>query len=185
MRYIKMKHAIGLVILLAVAGGALASIPAAWAGDNNHEPDLPSPLCDTVQVPPGNKVSFHVYARGVQIYKWNGASWSFVAPMATLYANANYHGPVGTHYAGPTWESNSGSKVVASRVADCSPDPTAIPWLRLQAVSTEGPGIFGCVSDIQRVNTMGGLAPTAPGSAIGETVEVPYTAEYYFYRATH
>jgi hypothetical protein len=38
------------------------------------------------------------------------------------------------------------------------------------------------VSYIQRVNTMGGLAPTAPGSYIGVTVDVPYTAEYYFFR---
>jgi hypothetical protein len=55
----------------------------------------------------------------------------------------------------------------------------------LQAVSTEGPGIFGCVSYIQRVNTTGGLAPTEPGTSIDETVEVPYTAEYFFYREQH
>jgi hypothetical protein len=120
---------------------------------------------------------------GVQIYRWNGASWDFVEPVARLYASANYHGEVGIHYAGPTWESNSGSKVVATRLEGCSPDPTAIPWLLLQTVSTEGPGIFSSVTYIQRVNTVGGLAPAAPGLSIGATVEVPYTAEYYFYRA--
>ena len=36
---------------------------------------------------------------------------------------------------------------------------------------------------IQRVNTVGGNAPTDPGDFVGEVVEVPYTAEYYFYRA--
>jgi len=30
---------------------------------------------------------------------------------------------------------------------------------------------------------VGGLPPVAPGSYINEAVEVPYTAEYYFYRA--
>jgi hypothetical protein len=162
---------------------ALASIPAARVGDDNRAPDLPSPLCDSLQVLLGNKVAFHVYALGVQIYRWNGASWGFVAPAAILFADADYHGEVGIHYTGPTWESNSGSKVVARRLEGCTPDPTAIPWLLLQTVSTEGPGIFHRVTYIQRVDTTGGLAPTAPGSFIGAEVEVPYSAEYYFYRA--
>ena len=137
----------------------------------------------------------------MQIYRWDGTSWVFVAPEATLFAavrpssgltrhtrssaNAEYHGDVGIHYAGPTWQSNSGSKVIASRLEGCTPDPTAIPWLLLQTVSTEGPGIFHRVTYIQRVNTTGGLAPTAPGPFIGAEEQVKYTAEYYFYRATH
>jgi len=74
--------------------------------------------------------------------------------------------------------------VIASRLEGCTPDPTAIPWLLLQIVSTEGPGIFDRVTYIHRVNTSGVLAPTAPGPSIGAEVEVPYAAEYYFYRAT-
>ena len=136
-----------------------------------------------MQVPPGNKVAFRVYELGVQIYRWNGTNWDFVAPRALLFDDPNYRGKVCTHYGGPTWESNSGSNVVASRVAGCSPDPTAIPWLLLQTVSTDGPGIFSSVTYIQRVNTRGGLAPAAPGSSVGEMAEVPYTTEYYFYRA--
>ncbi|MEJ7713519.1 MAG: DUF3455 domain-containing protein [Pyrinomonadaceae bacterium] len=183
MLYMKVKRVIRLVVLLAAAGLALPSIPAARAGDNNHSPDLPSPVCDSIEVPPENKVASHVYALGVQVYRWNGTSWGFVEPVATLFADANYHRKVGIHYAGPTWESNRGSKVVATRLEGCSPDPTAIPWLLLQTVSTDGPGIFSPATYIQRVNTKGGLAPTAPGSSIGAVAEVPYTAEYYFYRA--
>ncbi|HVG20074.1 MAG TPA: DUF3455 domain-containing protein [Blastocatellia bacterium] len=177
----KAKRVIALVLLLTVAGAMPASVPSAQAG-NKHAPDLPSPLCDRLQVPAGKKVAFHVYALGVQVYKWNGASWDFVAPVATLSADADYNGDVGIHYAGPTWESNSGSKVVARRLEGCSPDSTAIPWLLLQAVSTTGPGIFSSVTYVQRVNTTGGLAPAIPGSSVGAVVEVPYTAEYYFYR---
>jgi hypothetical protein len=69
------------------------------------------------------------------------------------------------------------------RVEGCQPEPTAIAWLRLKAVSTDGPGIFSNVTFIQRVNTEGGTTPAAPGSSIGEEKRVPYTAEYYFYRA--
>jgi hypothetical protein len=38
------------------------------------------------------------------------------------------------------------------------------------------------VVTIQRVNTVGGTSPTAPGTTPGEEKQVPYTAEYYFYR---
>ena len=169
--------------LIALACITLASVPLIWAGEGNRAPDLPSPLCDRLQVQAGNKVAFHVYALGVQIYRWNGTSWVFVAPSARLFADAEYHGEVGIHYAGPTWESNSGGKVVASRLESCAPDPTAIAWLLLQMVSTEGPGIFDRVTYIQRVNTAGGLPPSGPGPFIGAEEEVPYTAEYYFYRA--
>jgi hypothetical protein len=169
-------------MLAALAVLAFASIPFARASEDNREPDLPSPLCDRVQVQPGNKVAFHVYALGVQIYRWNGVSWDFVAPSARLFADPEYHGEVGIHYAGPTWESLSGGRVVASRLQGCAPDPTAIAWLLLQEVSSEGPGIFDRVTFIQRVNTAGGLPPSGPGPFVGAEEEVPYTAEYYFYR---
>jgi hypothetical protein len=171
------------LIALVLACIALTSVPLVRADADNRAPDLPSPLCDRVQVQQGNKVAFHVYALGVQIYRWNGTSWVFVAPSARLFADAEYHGEVGIHYAGPTWESHSGGKVIASRLESCAPDPTAIAWLLLQRVSTEGPGIFDRVTYIQRVNTAGGLPPTGPGPFIGAEEEVPYTAEYYFYRA--
>lgn len=171
------------ITLAALAMLALASIPVAHATEDNRAPELPSPICDRLQVSTGDEVSFHVYALGVQIYRWNGTSWEFVAPSARLFADAEYHGEVGIHYSGPTWESHSGGKVLASRLESCAPNPTAIPWLLLQTVSTEGSGIFDRVTYIQRVNTTGGLPPTAPGPFIGAQEEVPYTAEYFFYRA--
>ena len=185
MNIINVKNIIGLVVLLNIAGLTLAFNPSSRVDSRNRQPDLPSPLCDSLQVQPGNKVSRHLYAIGVQIYRWNGTSWDFVAPEANLYADAGYYGKVGIHYEGPRWESNSGSVVEAARVTDtgCTPDSTAIPWLLLKTVSTEGHGIFSRTTFIQRVNTVGGLKPTAPGLTVGEEKRVPYTAEYYFYRA--
>lgn len=138
--------------------------------------------CQNLQVSAASKRAFHVYAEGVQIYQWNGTSWIFVAPDAALFADAGGHGTVGIHYAGPTWESVSGSKVVATVIDRCTADPAAIPWLLLGAVSSEGPGIFHRVTFIQRLNTVGGNAPSAPGNSTGEVARVPYTAEYIFYR---
>ena len=56
-------------------------------------PSVPAIL----EVPPGYVVSFHTYAEGVQIYQCQEVSpgvfsWVFVAPDATLYANANNNG---------------------------------------------------------------------------------------------
>lgn len=152
-----------------------------WApvqGADNRAPDVPANL----KVPEGNRVQFHVFAEGVQIYVWTGATWMFQAPEAVLFASSD-RGMVGTHYAGPTWESTSGSTVVGQRLAGSTVDPAAIPWLLLQAGTTEGPGIFARTTYIQRVNTAGGLAPADPGTSTGQEARVSYTAEYYFYRA--
>jgi len=111
-----------------------------------------------------------------------GTAWVFLAPDAFLFADGGGGGTVGIHYAGPTWESVSGGKVVGMVLERCTPDPDAIPWLLLGTVSQEGPGIFHGVTFIQRVNAVGGIAPTDPGDFVGEVTRVPYTAEYFFYR---
>lgn len=171
------------LVLTAIA--AFAVTPA-LAFDNSNGPVLPE-QCSSIKVEEGNKLAFHVYARGVQVYRWNAvtANWDFVAPVATLYAEENYFGEVGNHSFGPTWQSKSGSLVEARRVlgTGCTPDSSAIAWLLLKKYRTEGNGIFASVTFIQRVNTTGGLAPTTPGETDGEIKEIPYTAEYYFYRA--
>lgn len=183
MHYTRFKSVIQLLVLIALVTVGLkpASVKAF---DNNNGPELPA-QCGSIVVPEGNKLSFHVYARGVQVYRWNGTTWDFVAPVAALFAEENFHGEVGTHYVGPHWESKSGSKVKAARVqgTGCTPDANAIPWLLLAKVETSGSGILSKTTFIQRTNTTGGNAPLTPGSVIDELKEVDYTAEYYFYRA--
>ena len=162
------------------------AVRPALAFDNSNGPELPA-QCSSIQVPEGNKLAFHVYARGAQVYRWNAvtSTWDFVAPVANLFAEQNYFGEVGSHYVGPVWESKSGSKVEGRRVlgTGCTPDPSAIAWLLLSKFRNEGSGIFSSVTFIQRVNTTGGMVPSTPGSIDGELKEVAYTAEYYFYRA--
>src|SRR5262245_43187734 len=157
-----------------------ASVSTAAAKGANFGPDLP-PSCGAIEVPDGNKLALRVYAVGIQRYRWNGAGWDFVEPVATLYADPTYRVKAGTHYAGPTWESILGGKVVATRVDGCTPDPASIPWLLLRATSADG--VLSLVTFIQRVNTKGGLAPIAPGASTGVMAEIPYTTEYLFYRA--
>ncbi len=177
------KLAVGLLALLGVTLIALVPVSAAQGADQ-RAPNVPANLV----VPDGNKVEFHVFAVGVQIYVWTvtgaGGSWVFQAPEAMLFANSGLRGGgVGKHFAGPTWESNSGSQVVGRRLAASTVDSTAIPWLLLQAKSTQGPGIFALTTFVQRVNTTGGLVPAIPGTFAGQVARVAYTAEYFFYRA--
>ena len=157
----------------------LASSPL--AGADNRAPDLGA--CQNLEVEAGNKVAFHVYAEGVQIYHWNGTSWIFDGPEAVLLADNGGNGQVGIHYAGPTWESVSGSNVRGVVIDRCPSATGAIPWLLLEAVDPQGPGVFQSVTFIQRVNTEGGTAPAEPGAFVGEVADVPYSAEYFFYRA--
>jgi hypothetical protein len=182
--------------LIAAAVAALAAActqDAPLAPDARDVPDAPRPSlaearvdlgdCDSLRAPAGNRLSLHAYARGVQVYRWNGATWAFVEPDATLYADPWGIVRIGTHYAGPTWQSLGGSTVVGTALKRCSPTPNAIPWLLLGAVSSTGPGVFDGTTFVQRLNTTGGTAPSTPGSAVDAEARVPYTAEYLFYRA--
>jgi hypothetical protein len=159
---------------------AFAAVPKTGPATASPKPDLGP--CPELQVSSDSKLAFRVFAVGVQIYRWDGATWAFVAPDATLYADGAGRGVVGTHYAGPTWESNSGSKVVGTVLKRCTASASAIQWLLLGSVS-EGPGVFHRIEYIQRLNTVGGVAPTTPGTSVGEQARVPYTTDYYFYRA--
>jgi hypothetical protein len=165
----------------------VASMASSWADDSRpaRQPELPTPICDRINVPDGNRPGARLYASGVQIYRWTGTNWVFVAPEARLFADSCYDRPVGIHYAGPTWEAEDGSKVIGARIDGCTPERGAIPWLLLGATATSGPGEFGRVTFIQRVNTIGGTAPAEAGAFVGDEARVPYSTEYYFYRAAH
>lgn len=173
---------VALVILgltLPVAGGA-----SAWAGTN---PSVP----ETLRTPETEVLSLETEATGVQVYECNAGKdeptrfeWIFKAPEADLFDKAG--NKIGKHYAGPTWESNDGSKVVGEvKAKDNGPDPNAIPWLLLSAKSTSGTGVLGRVKSIQRLHTVGGRAPAgACGQAeAGQIARVPYKATYDFYAA--
>ena len=166
----RLRAIAGLALLAATAGPALA--------DDNRAPEVPT----QIEVPDQNKVHFHGFGVGFQIYTWNGTSWGSAVPQATLFNDEG--NVVAIHFAGPSWQSNSGSKVVGALPPDAAVvvDPDAIPWVRLHALTAEGPGIFAHTSYIQRVNTTGGKAPSENGAFVGQVARVPYTADYFFYR---
>lgn len=153
-------------------------------------PSAPSVAVADQLVPEAHESPFvTLAARGVQVYECRfkkddpqAAEWAFVAPDAQLYDAQGKL--VGKHYAGPHWESLDGSKVVGSVKAKAdSPQAGAIPWLLL-ATTSDGPsGMFAKVTSVQRVSTMGGVAPSGgcSVSAVGKTARVAYSAEYVMF----
>ncbi len=164
-----------------LAGSGCATVPGIAV------PDVPASL----RPPSGQVVYLEALASGVQIYEClpkpaepSTYEWAFRAPEAALVDRSGRS--LGKHYAGPTWESVDGSKVVGeSKARDPGPNPSAIPWLLLGAKATMGEGTLGHAKSIQRVQTVGGVAPSEPCSAAnaGQVARVPYAASYYFYRA--
>jgi hypothetical protein len=165
------------------ANAALTAPSAVSVADEsagNRFPDLSA--CPELRAPAGSTLLLHAFGIGVQIYHWNGTSWGVAVPSATLYADEGGHGKVATHFAGPTWRSNSGSTVVGTVAKRCTPDSNSIPWLSLTA-APDGAGIFATVTFIQRLKTVGGNPPSTAGTVIGQEARIPYTADYLFYRA--
>lgn len=147
---------------------------------DNRAPEVPPQIAvDTTT----NKIHFHGFGVGFQVYTWNGTDWGKAVPDATLFdEDGNI---VASHFAGPTWQSNSGSFVVGTGAVPVIMDTNSIPWLRLTALTSAGPGIFDGTTFIQRVHTVGGKAPAENGAFVGQVFKSPYTADYFFYRQSN
>lgn len=162
-------------VLLGLSGGAPAAAQTAQGPEVLHPPA-------------GERVLFDLQARGVQIYACQAATgsggfaWTLKAPEATLFDDRGE--PWGRHSAGPSWEAPDGSRIVGEvRARMDAPVADAIPWLLLSVRSHEGTGRFTPVASIQRLDTIGGVAPAGGCDAAhhGAEVQVPYTARYVFY----
>ena len=170
---------------ITAALAATAASAALVAAAPVHAAPAPPSVPGDIAVDAAHKLFLVGHAEGVQIYRCDAGAWSLVAPRATLYGDSGK--VVATHYGGPTWEARDGSTIAGRRVAGVTVDPTAIPWLKLEATGTaagEGDRFAG-VTFVQRYNTTGGLAPaagTCTSTNAGEVKEIPYTADYAFYR---
>jgi hypothetical protein len=142
-----------------------------------------------------------------------GAAWNPTArPEATLFTDVfGQQFQIITHFqsvnANPiegvtpplsgnaTWQGSlDSSRVWAVKVSgiDAGTDPASCPntgsiqCLKLQSVgNAKGPtggGLLARTTFIQRLNTAGGAVPTST-CAVGQTELVPYTADYFFFRA--
>ena len=173
-----------------ITAWATASVATLLAGCATTQPAT-VPVPDNLRVPATEALALETRAIGVQIYECKAAKddprryeWSLKAPEAELFDTTGKK--IGKHYAGPTWESNDGSKAVGVvKARDDGPDANAIPWLLLSAKSTSGTGVLAKTTSVQRVQTVGGKAPAGGCSTAdaNKEVRVPYSATYNFYAA--
>jgi hypothetical protein len=176
-----------LVAASLIATASFVTFLSGFASADIGGGDVP----ESIKVPATQTLAVSAQARGVQIYECGVSKadparfeWIFKAPEAELFDTAGRR--IGKHYAGPTWESDDGSKVVGAATARADgPDANAIPWLLLSATSAEGNGIFGKTQSVQRVKTVGGKAPadTCNQAELGKIARVSYSATYDFYVA--
>jgi hypothetical protein len=141
---------------------------------------------------PHSKLFLAVYATGVQKYRCQAnGTWLFSDPEAALYKTTGARRPVGTHFLNfatgrPVWQLEDGSSVEAARTVSVPGGTGNIAWLLLQAVVTTA----GADGDrltrttwVQRLNTSGGVAPAGTCTP-GDTAAVPYSTDYFFWKAT-
>lgn len=169
------KHiAIALAVPVFAAGAAAlsaAEVPAAVAVPAGHKPVL------TLKGVGQLAYECRPKAGGIGVHEW-----AFVGPDATLQdANGK---PVGKYYGGPTWEHNEGGKISGKQLAVAPGAAGAIPLQLVQTTPAVGGGPFEGVTYIQRVNTMGGVAPGSPctTATVGSKQTVSYSADYVFYK---
>lgn len=152
---------------------------------------LAAPVCaDAASIdPPQGRPFLTTTASGVQIYSCeydvgHRLEWVFKSPRATLYNTSGQ--PVVDHAAGPSWQAGDGSRITGKVLAQIPGDaPGSIPQLLLEAHRASGGPGNGLLSDIryvQRINTSGGVKPTAACSVEHAMGSSPYIANYIFYK---
>lgn len=203
---------LSLIIAGVITLGFAVSPAAAQPGTSGSTRIEVPPVPVNLEVPAGNEVFLHGRASGTQNYvclaSSTGYRWQFLGPQATLFVpfandlaqqitthflSAN---PIENGIARATWLGSFDSSQVWARAIANSTDPNyvapnSIPWLLLQAVGhQEGPTggtLLSRTTYIQRLNTMSGVAPATGCSQpaeVGTLALVPYTTDYFFYRAS-
>jgi hypothetical protein len=146
-------------------------------------------LPDTVKVPSGHKVAMETVGVGEITYECRDKAgqagayeWVFVGPDAVLNDRGGKR--VGKYYGPPaTWEAADGSKLTGTQVAVAPAMAGSIPLQLVKANPAMGMGKMQGVSYIQRVATMGGVAPAmaCDMATKGRKEIVKYQADYIFY----
>ena len=190
------------VIVFALVSTVVAAAPRMSQAQQVAVPDVP-PI---ITAPAGTRAFLSAHAIGTQNYiclpSATGVAWTLAGPQATLFNDDDEQ--VMTHFLSPnpdeagiaraTWQHSRATTAVWAMAVQTSSDapwvtPGSIPWLLLKVVGDEegpdGGNRLTLAKNIQRVNTVGGVAPAtgcALVSDVGRRVFVPYEADYVFYR---
>ena len=199
-----------------VAAFGLMVTTGVRAHDADHI--TPPPVPGVLKVEDGNEAFLVGHGVGTQNYvcapsatSVTGFAFSLFTPQATLFDDAG--GQLITHFFSPngdpratppeagairvTWEDSRDSSRVWAFLLQQSTDERfvrkdAVPWLLLQesgvAAGPTGGHRLTKTTFIQRLNTVGGLAPASGCSTFGDVGRrafVPYSADYFFYKKAY
>ena len=193
------------LIVCAAALGVVFTTSLPQSARAHHV--TPPPVPADIEVPEGNKGFLEGHAVGTQDYiclpSGTDFAWTFFGPQATLFNDDDRQ--IITHFLSPnpvesdtlraTWQHSRDTSTVWAMAIASSSDPAfvapgAIPWLLLEVVGAQdGPTGGHKLSEttfIQRLNTSGGVAPLTGCTLsidVGKKTLVPYTADYFFYKA--
>ena len=174
-------------LAMATAALGLSACASMGGAPTFNQASLP----DAVKVPAGHAVKMETAAAGDITYECRAKAamagqfeWVFVGPDAGMKSRSGQ--VVGIYYGPPaTWESKDSSKVTGTQVAVAPASAGSIPLQLVKANPATGAGSMQGTTYIQRVNTQGGVAPSAPCAAgnLGQKQLVRYQADYIFWRA--
>lgn len=180
-----------MLIRTAIAAAAATLLAACASSPMMMKPFDQSALPAAVQVPAGHKVFWETVGVGEITYECRAKAgamgqfeWVFVGPDAKL--NGRDGKQVGKYYGPPaTWESMDGTKLTGAQVAVAPAAAGSIPLQLVKANPAMGTGMVAGTTYIQRVATMGGVAPAMACTAgnTGTKQIVKYQADYIFWRA--
>jgi len=195
------------ILLIAYTTALAVAFTVSWQQPAHADHVTPPPVPAEVQVLPGNKAFLVGHAVGTQNYvclpSGSGVKFVLFTPEATLFKFEDNTKQLITHYFSPnpfekgtiraTWKHSRDTSTVWGQVEpghSAVVTSDAIPWLLVTVVGAQdGPTDGDTLSRttfIQRLNTSGGLAPSTgctSSTDIGHQAFVPYTADYFFYKA--
>ena len=154
------------------AATALAAFVAVGAAFGGTDPQTqPGDALDPRTYSPASTPFLITHATGVQRYACqSNGTWLFTDPVATLFKQAGSQYSIGSHYLNaasgrPVWQLQDGSLVEAARKVAAPAVPGNIPPLLLET-ATAASGADGDrlakTTWVQRLNTVGGVAPAGP-----------------------
>jgi Protein of unknown function (DUF3455) len=196
---------------IAIALTSFAGIAGAATADAVKAPPVPSdievPAGNTAFLE-GNATGTQNY---VCLPSTSGFAWTFFSPQATLFQTIkwlprDFQQQIITHFLSPnpfesgkprvTWQSSFDTSEIWGKINAATTDPNfvkpgAVAWLLVQSVGNQrgptGGALLAQTTFVQRLNTSGGVAPStgcSQASDVGGTALVPYTADYFFYKAS-
>jgi Protein of unknown function (DUF3455) len=198
-------HRVRLIACMSALGTAfIIALPHVAHAQNLTPPSVP----DKLHPPEGNEPFLIGHAFGTQDYvcaaSGSGVAFVLTTPEAVLFDNParriiNHYFSANPFEAGTvraTWQSTRDSsafwgKLSAMATSVSDPEfvaPDAIAWVLLSRAGIleglEGGGSLAATTFVQRVNTVGGLAPSfgclSPDD-VNTTAFVPYEADYVFF----